>query len=558
MRGRDSASSGVRMGSAGQTRLSSPGTGASSAPRQQLPSDPVDLGLSSANTGSHLVFVVSPLLFENVGPLLSLPVGSITSAMIARLRDECPTNTTISAHDWISLAGSIFGLKEPAASHIFDVLFALGHPNVRPEQRLEGSRVLLGKMGGSVDEQRWSASASGRVVSLPALTLFLMAQQFLERPPRAHVGEVSADGVLTYVKQHLHDMVSAITVTKPGKVTAADAQELQLLLREFANGVEQPFGTSIGFLWTRSERTIDVAVLTQFLRPRIVLAADVTTGSRSNNSSGAASFPNNVVVRGVVSGVSIQPAPMLPPSSGQGSAANGASAKFLSATYKIQKCAQSSFYVTSELPNTTLSQLSNCHVALGPIAGVLTIDRCENTNISALCGAVVVTHCRNVTLFVCSNSPPVLAEGATTSDEVRLAPYNTHYSTLEEHLQTSGINPRLNLWRCQVPGSQLLPPAEFTSVSFPIAPQAAAVVTTRTNPCVLPKPYLDALQGRVERFKQTTSVLNQAYHQLEAAGRKDLAEALRGKVHRMFLDWVYDNGQAKGLVELLHQGSNAK
>jgi hypothetical protein len=491
--------------------------------------------------GSNLVFCVSPALFETTGVLLPSAPWSLTMQQILKIRQECSTNTTISMNDWREIATTILGMQSVHATSIFDVFYSLNQPSLKQESRIEHSRVLLGKMGGAVDEAKWSSVSSSRVVSLPGLSMFLMAQMFLERPPKASVGEGNPETILTFVKQHLHDFVSSSTVTKPGRVTLNDVQELQLLLREVANGVEQPFGTSLGFLWTRTEKTIDVAVLTQFLRPRIVLPADIR----------AQGFPNNVVAKGIVSSVHILPNPM---NAGPGNSGT-ASSRLPSATFRIAKSAQSSFYVTAELPSTTLSQLSNCSVSLGPVAGVLSIDRCENTTISALCGAVVLSNCRNVTLCVCTNTPPVLGDGIVSPEDVRIAPYNTHYSTLEEHLTSSGINPKLNLWRCGIPNPLHLPPSEFSSVSFPIAPQAQAVVTTRTNPVPLPKAYSDALAARVQRFQQVSTMLQQTYRQLETSGRKDLSEGLRQKVHNMFLDYLYDNGQARSLVDLLHQNA---
>jgi TBCC domain-containing protein 1 len=393
-------------------------------------------------------------------------------------------------------------------------------------------------MGGVVDESKWSALCATRSVSLPLLMLFLVVQMFHERSQRQPVGELNQEAALAFIKQHLHDVVSAAAVTKPGKITQADLVELQPMLREFSTGVEEPLGTSLSFLWSRSEKMIDVAVLSQFLRPRIVLPTDVRS-----------SFVNNVTVKGIVNSVHILPQPM--------SAASASTARLPSSSFRISRGAQTSFYVTSELPNTILSQLHNCQVSLGPVSGVLSIDRCESCSITALCTAVVVSNCKDVTVFVCCNTPPVIGEGVSSSSAVRFAPYNSHYSTLEEHLASTGLNPKLNLWRCGVDAAMQLPPDEFYSVSFPIAPQAAAVVTTRTNPCYMPREYSDALNARVRQFSKMSSELRDAFKQLESAGRKDLAEALRSKVHTMFLDWVYEKGQAKGLMDLLHQNLTA-
>ena len=490
----------------------------------------------SSGVGNNLVFCVSPTLFECCGCLLDVPSG-MTLSMIYKLRSESATSTTISFMDWREIATSVMGIKDPTASNLFDTFYVL---SLKVENRVESSRVLLGRMGGTVDEAKYRAASSSRTVSLPGFTLFLMAQLLLERPPRQQLaGEISSDQILTFVKQHLHDMVSAAAVTKPGRLSLTDvSSDLQLLLREFANGSEQPFGTNVGFLWPRGEKTIDTSVLCQFLRPRIVMPSDVK-----------ASFPNNIAIRNLTSTVQLLPSPL-----------GAQPTRFPGASFKISKCSQTSFYITSILPHTLLSGCVNCTIAMGSVSGLLYIDRCEQCQIVAMCSGVVISNSRNVTLFICSNTPPVLnlGDGNQTLENVKIAPYNSHYSTLEEHVTASGLNPKMNLWKCNIPQSMILPSDQFYSVAFPIAPQTTAVITTRTNPCPLPKEYADALTTRVQTFNQVSSSLQSAYKQLDAAGRHDLAEALRAKVQSMFLDWVYESGQAKPLMEIMTQPPHLK
>eukprot|EP00331_Platyophrya_macrostoma_P004474 CAMPEP_0176427906 /NCGR_PEP_ID=MMETSP0127-20121128/12846_1 /TAXON_ID=938130 /ORGANISM="Platyophrya macrostoma, Strain WH" /LENGTH=121 /DNA_ID=CAMNT_0017809513 /DNA_START=88 /DNA_END=449 /DNA_ORIENTATION=+ len=119
--------------------------------------------------------------------------------MIARVRQECSTTTTITLSDWRDIAVNILGMKELHAVSIFEVFSSLPQPFNKPENRLEATRVLLGKMGGVVDETKWPQIAAGRVVSLPGLTMFLMAQVLLERPPRAAAGDINPETLLTYV-----------------------------------------------------------------------------------------------------------------------------------------------------------------------------------------------------------------------------------------------------------------------------------------------------------------------------------------------------------------------
>lgn len=529
------------------------------------PSPAVDhgMGSSSGAVSSNLVFCPSPILFETCGLLLDAP---LPQQWMQRLRQECPASTSISQADWKEIAVSALGLREAVAGSLFDVFSALCC--VKPEQRQESNRVLLGKMGGVVDEAKWPTASASRVVSLPGFTMFLMGQQLLERTtPRAAVGEPNSEAILAFVKSQLSDMVGLLAVSKSGRLTVQDCSELQLLLREFANGVEQPFGTSIGFLWPRSEKTIDGSVLVQFVRPRLVLPSDVRLPASSSHQQ-QQPFSNNVTLRSLSATVhiihnttSLMACNATSGSHQQATSNNPAVMKLPSSTFRVTRCQQTSIFATSELPNTQLTNLANCTVTLGPVTGTLVADRCENCQISCLCSALVISNCRNVTFYVCANNPPVIVglgtDGSSDGAGIAIGPYNTHYSTLEEHLLSSGVNPKLNLWRSGVPPSHILSPSDFAPVSFPIAPQTVAVVTTRTNPVPLPAEYTNAVQLKVQRFTKLTGTLQTAYRQLETSGRKDLAEVLRQKLHQMFLDWLYDSGQAKGLLDLLHQAPPA-
>lgn len=514
---------------------------------------------SSLLSTNQVVFCVNPVLFMNCGILLDVPSGLTTSA-IMKIRQESPNKTAILFSVWVDIAVNIMGMRDSVAYAVFDVVYALTGSCIQvpqtqsstassaqsktiAEYRQEGNRALLKKMGGSVDETRWPSASATRQVSLPALAIFLLVQLILEQPPRAMLGEISQELVMSSVRQHLHDYITAVAITRSGRLTFGDAQELRILLREFVNGVEQPFGTSISFLWPRSEKTIDVAILSQFIRPRIVLPSELA------NSTTTSPFSNNVIVRGLRCAIHIPPHSVMPSNSAK---------LMVSSSFTIEKCSQSSFYITSELPHTRLSQLTNCTIALGPIGGVLCIDRCENCIVSALCSAVVVSWCRNVSIFVCTNTPPVICshDGKETLENVRFAPYNSYYSTLEEHLATSGVNPKLNLWNVGLPSpNYILPPDEFTPLCFPVAPPTSSVIATRTNPCVPPRPYAEAVERRVRRFQETSKKLQEAYQRLEAEGRADLAEKLRGKMHTVFIEWLRRTGQEKGLVSLLSPSS---
>ena len=479
---------------------------------------------SRPDSASQVAYTVSPLLFETCGCLLDTS-SSLTLGMIERLGTRRPTTTYITFAEWRSFARETASLKDATITALFDAFHTLSS---RTENRVESSRLLLGKMGGTVEETRYRTAAGTRVVSLPSFSLFLMAQTHLQS---SRDGENPSE-ILAFVRQHIVSMVTIVGITRAGYVTHKDMTEMGLLLREFERGAETLFASAIAGLW-REERALEVGVVAQHLKSRLV---------RPDEMEG---IVGNIAVTGSNSAMQVLNAPLGPQP-----------IRLPGYTFRIQSASQTNFFVTSVLPSTTLASLSNCVVQLGPVSGVLRVNGCENCAISAMCGSIIVSNCRNVTLFICTNTPPIVVDAAGL-DTVAFAPYNTHYATLEDHIATSGLNPKLNLWRVGLPDTMVLPPSRFLASSFPTAPTGGPTMVTRTNPCPLPREYQEALTQRVNSFNSTSSMLQASCRQLEAAGRKDLADNLRHKVQSMFTEWAYSKGQLRSLVDLLQNNTHA-
>lgn len=465
---------------------------------------------------------------------------------------------------------NILGLRESVAYAIFDVFFAIsggciqGTPAYTGSERTsvaqlrqESNRSLLQKMGGVVDQANWPAASTARQVSLPGLLIFLLCQLFVERRNTATGGGITSEAIAYYVRQHLHDFITSVAVTCASRLTIADASELGYLLREVVNGVEQPFGPSVSFLWQYNEKTIDVAVLSQFLRTRIRSNADAKKLTHQNANAANAFGFNNVQMQNLVDTVQITSYSVLPE----------AASKLLSSNLTISDCSQTHLYAPSSLPSTRLSSLANCTVCLGPIGGVLAIDNCHHTVISALCGSIVVSNCTNVVVYVCVNTPPVLVVSEESrvpgslgnSAGVRFAPYNSFYPAIEQHIATSGLNPLLNLWNVGLPDQDfILPPSDFQSMPFPLTQSSTLSNVSRTNPCPLPTPYHDALGRRQQRLKDVNKSISDAATRLREAGRQDLVDMLHQRIGTMFRSWLKQNGQEHVIVELAHASTPSK
>ncbi|KPA81037.1 hypothetical protein ABB37_04406 [Leptomonas pyrrhocoris] len=521
---------------------------------------------NAPGAGGQAVYAVNPALFDNCGALLNAPTG-LTTATILKVLQSSANKTSISLASWKETAMTVLGLLESTAYAVFDVFFAFsggciqstpaytgGERTSVAQLRQESNRALLEKMGGTVDQSRWPAASTARQVSLPGLLVFLLCQLFVERKrTTAAQGDstASSSDVADYVRNHLHDFVTAVAVTRASRLTQADAAELGYLLREVVNGVEQPFGPSVSFLWQYNEKTIDVAVLSQYLRVRIRPNSEIKRGAASA-AANAFGF-NNVTIQDLANTVHITPQTLLP----------DMATRLLSSNLTIANCSQTHIYAPSSLPHTQLSSLTNCTVSLGPVSGVLSIQNCHHCCVSALCGAVVVSGCSNLTLYICVNTPPVFLQGATADQGggatssaqsgVRFAPYNSFYPAMEQHISNSGISPLLNFWNVGLPDHEaILPPSEFQSMPFPLTQSANLSNVTRTNPCPLPAPYRDAMNRRLHRLREVNEAIGSACTKLRDAGRNDLVEDLHQRVTAMFRDWLKESGQEHVLADLTH------
>ena len=537
---------------------------------------------NAPGAGGQAVYAVNPVLFENCGALLDAPTG-LTTAMVLKVLQGSGNKTSISLANWKETAMTVLGLRESTAYAVFDVFFAFsggciqstpaytgGERTSVAQLRQESNRALLEKMGGTVDQGRWPAASTARQVSLPGLLVFLLCQLFVERkrttaPAQGDAAQSNNNNndVAEYVRNHLHDFITAVAVTRASRLTQADAAELGYLLREVVNGVEQPFGPSISFLWQYNEKTIDVAVLSQYLRVRIRPNSEIKKGVATGTAN-AFGF-NNVVLQDLANTVHITPYTLLP----------DMATRLLSSNLTIANCTQTNLYAPSALPHTQLSSLTNCTVSLGPVSGVLSIQNCHQCCVSALCGAVVVSGCSNVTLYICVNTPPVFMPGdgasspaagardkgsgaassptPTSLNGVRFAPYNSFYPAMEQHISNSGISPLLNLWNVGLPDhGAILPPSEFQSMPFPLTQSANLSNVTRTNPCPLPAPYRDAMNRRLQRLREVNEAIAGACAKLRDAGRNDLVDDLHQRVTAMFRDWLKESGQEHVLADLTH------
>eukprot|EP01113_Clastostelium_recurvatum_P048028 TRINITY_DN8653_c0_g1_i3.p1 TRINITY_DN8653_c0_g1~~TRINITY_DN8653_c0_g1_i3.p1 ORF type:complete len:223 (-),score=36.12 TRINITY_DN8653_c0_g1_i3:93-761(-) len=213
------------------------------------------------------------------------------------------------------------------------------------------------------------------------------------------------------------------------------------------------------------------------------------------------------------------------------------------------------------------------------VGNTVTIEGCEGTTIIVAAHSLTIKNCINCTIHLCCANLPVL-EGVNR--DIKLAPYNTFYSTLGEHLTRADIPTTIdaNMWQYPVDSNNrpimledadspvsILPPEDFAPFVVPfvtsssssarrIAPsplsQTTATATapstsstvTSTNPFQLPPTYSDALK---RKSSAVTSLRTTLAEGADPASKSFLQKAIDAK----FQEWLIETGHINQVNDLL-------
>lgn len=507
---------------------------------------------SRLNGAGPIQFTANPVPFSFCGNLIGENC-KFTHAFIMRLRSESGNRTSVSLATWVELATTLLDMPPMKAQHIFDVFYAISggciqgmpsfarHASNQRETvyyRHDNNRSLLNSMDNQVNEASWAKASESRYVSLPGLIMFLSIQLFLALSPKSNRTDDIEQAI--YLETNISDYISAISITVQDKVTPHDVSDLEFVMRQFCEGKETHVGAGEElFPWPpEGKPVISIALLSQFIRPRIVPTKLLATKGIKDT--------RKLTVNGLNDTIYLLP--QLP--------AAEFAVSFMSATCEIASCTRSSVYMPCPLPCTRLANLENCTIVLGPVVGVLLITNCVGCSISALCGAVVIEDCEKVNVHVCTNTPPVLLNN---SQEVLVGPYNTFYAMMSKDCQDTGISPLLNLWNIGLPTANTLPPRKYSPVTFLVSLGVSKEwskrggVPTTSNISVVPSIYQYAVNCRLEYFQCISKDIQGTYNFLIEEGHTHEANVFRSKIHSMFIAWINESGQGKGLLDLLHQ-----
>ncbi|GAB6030190.1 TBCC domain-containing protein 1 [Chamberlinius hualienensis] len=118
--------------------------------------------------------------------------------------------------------------------------------------------------------------------------------------------------------------------------------------------------------------------------------------------------------------------------------------KFRGAKLHIHRCSHCYIYVLIPLRSVVITKCHDTTIVLGPVANTINVVTGKNLRIISPCRRITVSNCIGSEFFLLTPSQPVLS--GNRNDRLILAPYNTTYPKLDEHLSDSGLGQALNLW----------------------------------------------------------------------------------------------------------------
>ncbi|KAL3327134.1 hypothetical protein AABB24_037700, partial [Solanum stoloniferum] len=227
---------------------------------------------------------------------------------------------------------------------------------------------------------------------------------------------------------------------------------------------------------------------------------------------------------------------------------------------KVINCHESVIYILAPLKYATVYGCSDATIVLGAVGKAVRIEHCERVHVIAAAKRICIANCRECVFFLGVNQTPLLVGD---NHKLQVAPYNTFYSLLEEHLKQVGVDPTINRWDAPValgvvdPHDSLSHPAgvsdvqtesaspvdpdQFTNFLIPNWFEGQQSGSTKDNPFPLPEAYLASQQRNLKNLEETKNSLKDS--DLDESRKREVAAAL----HVCFKDWLYASGNIRQL-----------
>ncbi|KAJ6304133.1 hypothetical protein OIU77_017920 [Salix suchowensis] len=231
-----------------------------------------------------------------------------------------------------------------------------------------------------------------------------------------------------------------------------------------------------------------------------------------------------------------------------------------SSSVKVLNCHDSILYILAPLRYATIYGCSDATIVLGAVGKAVRIEHCERVHVITAAKRVCIANCRECVFFLGVNQRPLMVGD---NHKLQVAPYNTFYSELEEHMADVGIDANINRWDetlslgvvdphdslshsagvsdVQAESAARLDPDQFTNFLIPNWFGGESPGSTKDNPFQLPEAYMASQQRNLKNLEETKQLLREV--PLEENQKRELSSAL----HLLFKDWLYASGNIRQL-----------
>lgn len=227
---------------------------------------------------------------------------------------------------------------------------------------------------------------------------------------------------------------------------------------------------------------------------------------------------------------------------------------------KVINCHDSVIYILAPLRYATIYGCSDATIVLGAVGKAVRVEHCERVHVIIAAKRVCIANCRECVFFLGVNQRPLIVGD---NHKIQVAPYNTFYTQLEEHMAEVGIVATINRWNeplalgmvdphdslshpagvsdVQAESATHLDPDQFTNFLIPSWFGGESPGPTKDNPFALPDAYMTSQQRNQKNLGEIKQLLKEA--PLEENRKRELSSAL----HVYFKDWLYASGNIRQL-----------
>ncbi|XP_051149938.1 uncharacterized protein LOC127264444 [Andrographis paniculata] len=227
---------------------------------------------------------------------------------------------------------------------------------------------------------------------------------------------------------------------------------------------------------------------------------------------------------------------------------------------KVVNCHESVIYILAPLKYATVYGCSDATIVLGAVGKAVRFEHCERVHLITAAKRICIANCRECLFFLGVNHRPLIVGD---NHKLQVAPYNTFYSQLEEHMSQAGVDPHINRWDepvalgvvdhhdslshpagmsdVQAETAARLHPDQFTNfvvrtlfgLAIPNWSGSEEAGSTKDNPFSLPDAYRAALEENSTRLNGVKQIMREV--SLEEPRKRELSASL----HACFKDWLY-------------------